>query len=275
MIGKLIRIYRTRGLAGLSFAITARALSLLAGQARSFKANQGCFAGKCGIEIGGPSRTFTAAGIFPVYPIVGKLDNCTFGNVTVWEGKVEEGQTFQFDRNKPAGMQFIAEAAEMEHFPPDSYDFVLASHVLEHIANPIRALFGWERLLKNGGVLVLILPQKEKTFDHHRPVTAMEHLVADFLGDIKEDDLTHLPEILALHDLTRDPEAGDAEAFKFRSLLNQQNRCLHQHVFDARLVSDLADYVGMSIKAVETILPHHILVVAQKQAGDGLSATAS
>ncbi len=264
MIGKAIRILRTRGMAGLTFAINTRLIGLLAGQAQSFQACEPLLAGKHGIEIGGPSRAFSARGIFPVYPIVGSLDNCNFSNATVWEGEIEEGRTFKFDRNKPAGSQFVAEASEMGRFPSAAYDFVLASHVLEHIANPIRALSEWKRLLRDHGALVLLLPHKDKTFDHRRPVTTLEHLIADFNEEVTEADMTHLPEILSLHDLGRDPEAGEAEDFKARSMSNFQSRCLHHHVFDTDLAVRLVRHMGLEIRAVDVIQPHHILLVAVK-----------
>lgn len=264
MIGKSIRIWRMRGVAGLAFAVNSRLRGLLAGRAKSFQPYERLFAGKCGMEIGGPSLTFSARGIFPVYPIAGHLDNCNFGDATVWEGAIQKGRTFRFDRNRPAGQQHIVEATAMGRFASASCDFVLASHVLEHIANPILALSEWKRLLRDQGILVLLLPHRNQTFDHRRPVTTLEHLIADFKAGMTEDDLTHLPEILALHDLERDPEAGDAEAFKSRSICNIHNRCLHHHVFDARLAENLVEYMGLEVCAIEEIQPHHILLVAQK-----------
>lgn len=274
MIARAIRILRTRGIAGLAYAVNSRLQGLMAGQAKSFQSCEKLLADKCGIEIGGPSRVFSAKGNFPVYPIAGSLDNCNFSATTVWEGSIQEGTTFKFDRNRPAGLQHIVEATAMERFASASYDFVLASHVLEHIANPILALSEWKRLLKDRGVLVLLLPHKDKTFDHRRPVTTLEHLIADFKAGMTEDDLTHLPEILALHDLERDPEAGDAEAFKTRSLRNLQNRCLHHHVFDSRFAEKLIEYMGLEIRAIEEIQPHHILLVAQKPITSKRSVTA-
>lgn len=264
MIARAIRILRTRGIAGLAYAVNSRLQGLMAGQAKSFQSCEKLLADKCGIEIGGPSRVFSAKGNFPVYPIAGSLDNCNFSATTVWEGSIQEGTTFKFDRNRPVGLQHIVEATAMERFASASYDFVLASHVLEHIANPILALSEWKRLLKDRGVLVLLLPHKDKTFDHRRPVTTLEHLIADFKAGMAEDDLTHLPEILALHDLDRDVEAGDAEQFRERCLHNYKNRCLHHHAFDARLAAEVARYVGLELIDVEEIQPFHILLVAQK-----------
>jgi len=154
----------------------------------------------------------------------------------------------------------------MESIPSASYDFVLSSHALEHTANPILALSEWIRLLKDQGTLVLLLPHKDGTFDHRRPVTTLQHLIADFDAGMAEDDLTHMPEIMALHDLERDPEAGDLAAFKARSERNFENRCFHHHVFDTHLAVRLVDHMGMQIRTVEAIRPMHILIVAQRAA---------
>ena len=99
----------------------------------------------------------------------------------------------------------------------------------------------------------------------------MYDLIDDFNKGVGEDDLAHLPEILALHDLELDPEAGNLAAFHARSARNSENRCLHHHVFDTRLAVSLIDYMGLQIKTIETIRPMHILVVAQK-VGAGNSA---
>lgn len=266
MIKNTVNILRTRGVSGLIFAAFVRLHRLLHRRAKSFHDFECLLRGKNGIEIGGPSQVFTAKGIFPAYPIVGHLDNCNFGDMTVWEGEIKEGQTFQFDRNKPAGRQYIEEATSMGNIPSASYDFVLSSHVLEHTANPIQAITEWIKLLKEQGLLVLLLPHKDGTFDHRRPVTTMQHLIADFKTGMTEDDLTHMPEIMALHDLALDPGAGDPAAFKARSELNLENRCFHHHVFDTHLAVSLVDHMGLQIRAVEAIRPMHILIVAQKTA---------
>lgn len=264
MIRKAIDIFKARGISGVFRATNSRVRSLLASRAKSFLTYKNQFIGKSGIEIGGPSQVFSRRGIFPVYPIVENLDNCNFCSTTVWEGAIKQGQTFQFDRNKSAGHQYFFEATAMGGLPSGAYDFVLSSHVLEHSANPILALSEWIRLLKDQGTLVLLLPHKDKTFDHRRPVTTMEHLIADFKAGMTEDDLTHMPEILALHDLSRDPEAGDSASFQARSMRNFENRCFHHHVFDTASAVSLVEYMGMKIQSVEEIQPFHILVVAQK-----------
>lgn len=264
MIKKILSILRTSGVVGLVRAIYCRALGLSPILAESFPVLRSSLQDKIGMEIGGASTAFMKRGIFPVYPIVSRIDYCNFGAKTIWKGTIKEGQTFQFNPRKPPGLQYLAEATELRGVPLETYDFVLSSHMLEHTANPILALSEWARLLKEQGLLIIVLPHKDETFDHRRPLTTMQHLISDFEAGMGEDDLTHLPEILTLHDLERDLEAGDMAAFKARSERNFENRCFHHHVFDTHLAVSIIDHMGLQIRAVEAIRPMHILVVAKK-----------
>jgi len=177
---------------------------------------------------------------------------------------VTAGETFVFDRHKAPGRQYVAEASDLQCIPDAAYDFVLSSHCLEHLANPLQGLQEWIRVLRDDGLLVLVVPHKDGTFDHRRPVTSMAHLIRDFEGRTTERDLTHLEEILELHDLQRDPEAGDHAAFAERSKRNHENRCLHHHVFDTRLAVAVIDHARLQILAVEPFRPYHIVVIARK-----------
>jgi SAM-dependent methyltransferase len=196
---------------------------------------------KYGIEVGGPSALFKT--VMPIYQFVGGLDGINFSTDTVWEGRIKPGENFNYGDNK-SGRQFISEATDLREIATARYDFLLSSNCLEHVANPIKALTEWRRVIKPGGGLILVLPKRESNFDHQRPVTKFEHLLDDFTQDVEEDDLTHLDEILALHDLSMDPAAGDLEHFRQRSLKNFENRTLHHHVFDVPLIEGMLNHVG-------------------------------
>jgi SAM-dependent methyltransferase len=219
---------------------------------------------KVGLEIGGPSSVFQTKGILPIYPIVKQLDNCNFAGTTTWEGNITEGLTFHFNENSLPGRQYLTEAADLSEITSATYDFILSSHMLEHTANPLQALSEWIRVLKDDGILVIILPHKDGTFDHQRPTTHLDHLIEDFENEIKENDLTHLSEILKLHDLSKDCGSGTFQSFKERSEKNFENRCLHHHVFDTKLAIELLNYQGLQIHAVEAFMPCHIVLLAQK-----------
>jgi len=217
-----------------------------------------------GLEIGGPSKIFKRKGRFPIYTIASRIDNCNFGDNTIWEGRISKGNTFHFNKRKAPGCQYIAEAKDLSCIASDTYDFVLSSHCIEHTSNPLQALSEWNRVLKEKGLLVLIVPHRDGTFDHLRPVTQLEHLIQDFTQQAAEGDITHLEEILKLHDLSRDRGAGDSRNFKERSLKNIENRCLHHHVFSTRLAVEAVNYTGLQILAVEPFLPRHISIIGQK-----------
>jgi SAM-dependent methyltransferase len=217
-------------------------------------------AGRRGLEVGGPSAIFRD--LLPVYRCVASLDNVNFASATVWEGTIEAGDTFVYDPRRPPGRQYLAEAGDLAAIADGTYGVVLSSHTLEHTANPLATLAEWRRVLRGDGALVLVLPQKQGTFDHRRPVTTMRHLLEDEARGTTEDDLTHLPEILELHDLERDPPAGTPEEFEARSRDNAANRCLHHHVFDEELAVAAVEHAGFRVRAVDMLPPYHIVVVA-------------
>ncbi len=63
---------------------------------------------------------------------------------------------------------------------PESQDFIVANHFLEHTENPIGTIETHLGKLKPGGVLFYAVPDKRFTFDFRRPVTPLEHMVADY-----------------------------------------------------------------------------------------------
>lgn len=224
------------------------------------------FINKKGFEVGGPSEIFKYTGTIPAYHFAKKIDNINFSDFTTWEKKIAEGLSFKFtDRNNiENGYQYIGEASDLGFLSNGTYDFLLSSHCIEHLANPIQGLMEWVRVVKKGGVLVIVFPHKEGTFDHKRPVTSLAHLIDDYNNNTDEKDLTHLEEILALHDLNLDLPAGNIDEFKKRSLKNYENRCLHQHVFDPKLAIELIDYMNLEIVDVVISQPFNIEIIAKK-----------
>lgn len=264
MLKKLYAKFRTEGIDGVLNAVSRRVLRQPPQQLEYFANCKSFFLNRIGLEIGGPSDVFQQLGLIPIYPIAARIDNCNFCAQTIWEGIIEEGRTFDFAKGKAPGNQYIAEASDLRCIGDSSYDFVLSSHCIEHLANPLQGLAEWTRVLRQGGLLVLLIPHKDGTFDHRRPTTTLEHLIQDFERSTKECDMTHLEEILRFHDLSRDPAAGSFDSFRARSARNVDNRSLHHHVFDTRLAVQVVDYVGLEILAVEPLRPFHIIVIAKK-----------
>ena len=224
-----------------------------------FDHNMHLFIDKRGIEIGGPSPTFTDRGLMPIYSISGEIDGCNFSINTTWEGVIEEGKTYKYFDDK-YGFQYICEGAEVSQVPKGIYDFVLSCNNLEHIANPIKAIKNWINLLKPGGVILLVLPRKQSNFDRKRPYTTMQHLLNDYELDIGEDDLTHIHEILELHDLKLDPFPGDYTDFELRCLDNLSNRCLHHHVFSMSLLKEVCYFSKLKVVFSRSTVTDHVIL---------------
>lgn len=99
-----------------------------------------------------------------------------------------------FQRGKPRGRIYICGATELSEIPDHTYDIILSSHCLEHIANPIRALNEWQRALKPRGSPVIVLPNWSRTFDRTGPATPLSHMISGYEQSIGEDDLTRSEE---------------------------------------------------------------------------------
>lgn len=261
MIKKVLSIIRTKS---ISYLFTVVINHIYPRKAESYYLLKELLIHKTGLEIGGPSNLFSRRGLVPVYPLVKQLDNCNFSSTTIWEGQITDGYTFRYDKNHSPGKQYILEASKLSSIPSAHYDFLLSSHVIEHIANPIKALYEWNRVLKDDGTFIIIIPHKDGTFDNKRNITPLYHIIEDYKNNIEEDDLTHLDEILKLHDLKKDPEAGSIDQFKIRSYKNFENRSLHHHVFSTLSAVKLIDFVGLKILSVEAVLPYHIIIIAAK-----------
>jgi Methyltransferase domain len=72
--------------------------------------------------------------------------------------------------------------------PDCSLDAVIACHVIEHLANPIAALREFERVLQRQGRLVLVVPDRNATFDSVRQPTPLAHVLAKFHRRVTEVD---------------------------------------------------------------------------------------
>jgi SAM-dependent methyltransferase len=220
-----------------------------------------------GLEIGGPSTVFSPAvpnGFLPpVYALAAAVDNCNFAPNTTWS-QGEAGRTFEYLPDREPGLQYIHDATALSSIGDGAYDFVLASHILEHVANPLRALQEFHRVLKPKGVMLVLVPNRSQTFDHKRPYTSFAHLAEDLAAGTDETDLTHLEEILALHDLEMDPPAGTPEQFRARCLRNAENRCMHHHVFSMGVLEQALRATQFRPLYSTEAWSLHILVFARK-----------
>lgn len=87
----------------------------------------------------------------------------------------------------------ILETIKQKH----RYDFIVASHVIEHIPDIVGFLRDCQELLKPDGCLVLAVPDKRYCFDALRPVSTVGQAVQAF----HERRSRHLPSVVFDHAL--------------------------------------------------------------------------
>jgi SAM-dependent methyltransferase len=74
----------------------------------------------------------------------------------------------------------IAELATARFGTDVQFDFVVSSHNVEHLPDPIRFLRGCEALLAPGGILAMAVPDKRACFDFFRPHSGLGDLLQAF-----------------------------------------------------------------------------------------------
>jgi predicted SAM-dependent methyltransferase len=172
-----------------------------------------------GIEIGALHRPCHVPHLNVKY-----LDRCTVEELLIQYPELKELPLVNPD--------IIDDAEDLSTIADSSLDFVLANHVIEHMANPLKALSNWSRVLKKGGHLFLAVPEHSLNFDRERPLTSWQHVLEDYLSPSPERDFEHFREF-ALHVSCRffnvKPES---EYEEFARELWSKQYSIHYHVWN-------------------------------------------
>ena len=122
--------------------------------------------------------------------------------------------------------------------PSNSLDFVIANHVIEHVACPIAMIEDVTTILKEGGRFVISAPDKRFTFDRERPLTTFSHLESEYLQGIDQVDDEHYLEFLkhvAKH-VFEEPDRDINGDIAFA-----RSRREHAHVWDSDTFRDFLE----------------------------------
>ena len=82
--------------------------------------------------------------------------------------------------HKLAEVGVVDDGETLATFAPESLDFIVANHMIEHCENPLATIENWLGKLKSGGVIFMAVPDKVHTFDRDRLTTTTEHLLGDW-----------------------------------------------------------------------------------------------
>ena len=78
------------------------------------------------------------------------------------------------------------------------FDYVVASHVIEHVPNLLQFLQDVEKTLRPGGRLILIIPDKRFTFDLNRPITSFGSVLEKYCTNETKPSLSAVYDHFAL-----------------------------------------------------------------------------
>ena len=122
------------------------------------------------------------------------------------------------------------DASGLQQFAADTVDFVVLSHVIEHVANPIAVIGELFRVCKPGGHVVIAAPDKDYTFDKPRALSPFAHLLEEYQQQVTTVTDAHYIDFLrAVHPevFSRPPEQFE------RDLAGVRARREHAHVWDS------------------------------------------
>ena len=190
-------------------------------------------------EFGGKSQLFED--IYKVFP---DIDGYNLFENNYWQKEFKETYI-------GAGKQYNCDVVNIES--EKKYDLILNSHVLEHIANPLKALMKWRDLLTPEGMILSIIPDKSQMFDCRRPLTRLDHLVMDMYNGTEENDETHIKEAVGLF---VNNGGYDYENYVKSSNDNFKYRAIHHHCFDAKLVRSMFEFLYFKVIKQEQIGMH-------------------
>jgi len=130
-----------------------------------------------------------------------------------------------------------------------SQDFVIASHVLEHVAEPIGLLDEIHRVLRPGGTALILLPDRRRTFDVGRDPTPLDHLAAEYEAQVTEVDDDHIVDFIRHTEPPESWERFEALPPKDRNEIIQvhRDRSVHVHCWHED------EFLDVLLYAVETL----------------------
>lgn len=145
-----------------------------------------------------------------------------------------------------------ADRRDLRKLGKDTFDFAIANHVIEHLANPIAFLEDLFYIVKSGGLVVLSAPDKRYTFDKRREITSFAHLEKDYEKGIvdapDEHYLDFIKNVLPGGDSKRGEELDDLLALV-------RKRREHVHVWDTESFESFLNMslVKLGIKAAPVV----------------------
>jgi len=151
-----------------------------------------------------------------------------------------------------------------------SLNYVASSHLIEHVANPLAAFEEWFRVLKHGGIIYMVVPDRTLTFDHPRALTPIKHIIEDYRNNVTQVDSTHIEEFAFGVDwklfspATEETDVSEQrkqQVLLHKSAIDSRTEInIHFHTFEIDSMKELIEIAGDIINLngkikIEEIIP--------------------
>lgn len=143
----------------------------------------------------------------------------------------------------------LDDAETLTSVSAEQFDFLISAHVIEHMKNPLSALEQWCRVLKPGGKIYMIVPDKRITFDKRRVRTSTAHIVLDYQSPNNDRDFEHFLDYAVHVHNKYEPSEALVEA---RRLLDA-DYSIHFHVFIPEDIVALLNWFSDNVRPIKIL----------------------
>jgi len=164
-----------------------------------------------------------------------------------------------------APVDVVDDGERLSTIGPESVDFIVANHFLEHCEDPIGTITTHLGKLRPGGLLFYAVPDKRYTFDFRRPRTTLSHLIADHENGGEGSRHEHYLEWVRLVHPEGDAPSEDA-APELAARVEAIGYSIHFHVWTQADLLELMLYCqeqlgSLEIEAVRRVGAENIIVL--------------
>lgn len=106
------------------------------------------------------------------------------------------------DPGAVVSVDYVCRTDDYNEVVSESFDVLIANHVLEHIDHTIRWLQTVRTLINDDGLLFVVLPDKKKSFDRFRSDTTLSHLLFEYFAPDQDASSIHTLESALYYDMT-------------------------------------------------------------------------
>ena len=153
-----------------------------------------------------------------------------------------------------APVDVVDDGERLETVTPESVDFIVANHFLEHCQDPIATITTHLTKLRPGGILLYAVPDKRYTFDFRRDRTPLQHIIDDHEHGAQRSRAEHYLQWAShVHEGTGPPSAEQAQAYAHQ--LEAEDYSIHFHVWTAADLTELMLHIQQRLDnfEIETI----------------------